>query len=251
MQRDRVVRFLDELLAVGSIPDFGPQGLLVEGKSEVTKVAVGVTPSIALFEKAIEERSDLVICHHGMFLDWESRVIRGPLKRRLELLFDHGITLLSYHLVLDAHEEHGNNALIARELALRDVEPFGEYRGTRIGRKGRLDPPLSHDELGRRLRETFGGDPLVFGFGPDPVRSIGVISGGAVSDFQQAIDEGLDAYLTGEVKEHVQEMAREAGVTYVAAGHYRTETFGVRSLGERLEREFGLPWVFVDVPNPV
>jgi dinuclear metal center YbgI/SA1388 family protein len=206
---------------------------------------------MALFEKAAAAGADLVICHHGMFLDWQSRVVRGPLKRRLQFLLDRQITLLSYHLVLDAHEEHGNNALIARELALKDVEPFGDYRGTLIGRKGRLDPPLSHDDFIARLKEVFGGSPLVFPFGPDPVTSLGVISGGAVSDFDQAIAEGLDAYLTGEVKEHVQEVARENGITYVAAGHYRTEIFGVKALGERLEREFGLPWEFVDVPNPV
>jgi len=251
MDRDRIIRCLDDLLQPGSIPDFGPQGLLVEGKGDVSKVAVGVTPSIALFERAIEAGADLVVCHHGMFLDWEPRVVRGPLKRRLQMLLDNGITLLSYHLVLDAHEEHGNNALIARRLGLKDIEPFGEYRGTMIGRKGRFDPPLARDVFAERVRDLFGGDPLLFGFGPDPIASIGIISGGAVSDFSQAVAEGLDAYLTGEVKEHVQEMAREEGVTYVAAGHYRTETFGVISLGERLERELGLPWEFIDVPNPV
>ena len=251
MDRDRIIRFLDDLLEPGSIPDLGPQGLLVEGRDDVSKVAVGVTPSIALFERAIDAGADLVICHHGMFMDWDSRVVRGPLKRRLQLLLDHGVTLLSYHLVLDAHEEHGNNALIARRLGLKDIEPFGEYHGTMIGRKGRFDPPLAREAFTERVRGLFGGDPLLFGFGPDPVASIGIISGGAVSDFSQAVAEELDAYLTGEVKEHVQEMAREEGVTYVAAGHYRTETCGVISLGERLEREFGLPWEFIDVPNPV
>jgi dinuclear metal center YbgI/SA1388 family protein len=251
MERDRIIRFLDELLQPGSIPDFGPQGLLVEGKEEVAKVAVGVTPSIALFERAIESGADLVLCHHGMFLDHAPRVVKGPLKRRLQLLLEHGITLLSYHLVLDAHEEHGNNALIARRLGLKDVQPFGEYRGAMIGRKGRFDPALSAEAFADLLRATFGGDPLIFGFGADPISTLGVISGGAVSDFSAAIEDELDAYLTGEVREHVQEMAREEGVTYVAAGHYRTETFGVISLAERLEREFGLPWEFIDIPNPV
>ena len=251
MDRDSLVRHLDDLLQVGSIPDFGPQGLLVEGKADVTKLAVGVTPSILLFERAIAAGADAILCHHGMFMDWEPRVIRGPLKRRLELLLEHGITLLSYHLVLDAHEPHGNNAIIARELGLANVEPFGDYRGTPIGRRGDFARPLGHDEFLAELKRVFGGEPLVFGFGPDPVKNVGVISGGAVSDFDQAITAGLDAYVTGEVKEHVQEMAREAGVTYVAAGHYRTETFGVKALGAHLEEQFGLPWEFIDVPNPV
>ena len=170
---------------------------------------------------------------------------------RLQVLLDNEITLLGYHMVLDAHEEHGNNALIARALGLTDVQPFCDYRGHLIGRRGRFEPALSHGDLERRLRDVFGGDPLVFPFGPDPVRTLGVVSGGAVNDFRQAIDAGLDGYVTGEVKEFVQEVAREEAVTYVAAGHYRTETFGVRSLGERLEKEFGLAWEFIDVPNPV
>jgi dinuclear metal center YbgI/SA1388 family protein len=251
VERDRIVRFLDELLDVRSIRDFGPQGLQVEGKDEVHRVAVGVTASQELFRRAIDAGADLVICHHGMLWDWDSRVVRGPYRERLRLLLDHGITLLAYHLVLDAHEEHGNNALIARAMDLRDVQPFGDHHGVQIGRRGTFAEPVPLASLAERMRGIFGGDPLVFPFGPDPVRTIGVISGGAVNDFGQAIEAGLDCYLTGEAKESVQETAREFGVTYVAAGHYRTETFGVRSLGERLEREFGLPWEFIDVPNPV
>ena len=251
MHRDRIVSFLDELLDVRSIPDFGPQGLQVEGKEDVRKVAVGVTASVELFRRAVEVGADLVICHHGMLWDFDPRVVRGSLKSRLKLLLDHEITLLGYHLVLDAHEEHGNNALIARALGLIDVEPFGEYRGALLGRRGRFERPLAQPEFDARLRDAFGGEPLVFPFGPDPVSTLGVISGGAVNDFRQAIDAGLDAYLTGEAKESVQELAREERTTYVAAGHYRTETFGVRSLAERLEAEFGLETVFIDVPNPV
>jgi dinuclear metal center YbgI/SA1388 family protein len=251
LHRDEIVRFLDALLDVSSIPDFGPQGLQVEGKDDVRKIAVGVTASVELFRRAVAEGADLVLCHHGMFWDFDSRVVRGGLKERLRLLLDHDITLLGYHMVLDAHEEHGNNALIARALDLRDVEPFAEYQGSFLGRKGRFDPPLAHAEFERKIREVFGGEPFLFPFGPDPVRTLGVISGAAVNDFHEAIAQGLDAFLTGEVKEFVQERAREEKVTYVGAGHYRTETFGVRSLGERLEREFGLEWIFIDVPNPV
>jgi dinuclear metal center YbgI/SA1388 family protein len=193
----------------------------------------------------------MIICHHGLFWDGDSRVVRGGLKERLRLLLENGITLLGYHMVLDAHEEHGNNALIARALGLRDVEPFAEYKGAAIGRKGRFDPPLPREAFIARVREVIGGDPLVFPFGPDPVRSLGLVSGAAPGDLHQAIAEGLDAFLTGEVREFVQETAREERVTFVAAGHYLTETFGVRSLGERLGRDLGLEWTFVDVPNPV
>ena len=251
MDRDRLIESLDRLLGVGSIPDFGPQGLQVEGKQEVRKVCVGVTASAELFRRAVAANADLVICHHGILWDSGAPVVRGSFKERLALLLEHEITLLCYHLVLDAHEEHGNNALLARALALTDVEPFGVYRGVKIGRKGRFDPPIPRAQLAARVAQACGGEPLVFAFGPDPVRTIGLITGGAVGDFSQAIAERLDAYVTGEVKEHVQELAREEQVTYVAAGHYRTETFGVRSLGEWITREFGIPCEFLDVPNPV
>lgn len=251
MHRDRIVSFLDELLAVGSIPDFQPQGLQVEGKDEVGKVAVGVSVSAEFLRRAAEWGADLVLCHHGLFWDGDSPVVRGGHRERLRLLLENDITLLGYHMVLDAHEEHGNNALIARALGLTDVEPFAEYEGVALGRKGRFHPALPHGEFTALLRERIGGEPLVFPFGPDPVRTIGVISGAAPADFHRAVAQGLDAFLTGEAREFVQEVAREEKVTYVAAGHYLTETFGVRSLADRLEKEFDLECRFLDVPNPV
>jgi len=251
MQRDQIVRFLDDLLDVQSIPDYGPQGLQVEGRPEVRKVAVGVSASAELFRRAVAAQADLIICHHGMIWDKDPRVVKGKLKQRLKLLLDQDITLLAYHLALDAHEEHGNNALIARALGLRDVEPFAEYRGTRIGRRGKFTSPMSQAAFIDLVKRTFGGEPLVFPFGPDPITTLGVVSGGAQGEIEQGIAEGLDAYLTGEASEFVQETAREGSITFVAAGHYRTETFGVRSLGERLSREFGVESVFLDVPNPV
>src|SRR5687767_4302754 len=144
MQRDHIIRFLDDLLKVDSIPDYGPQGLQVEGRPEVRRIVVGVSASAELFRGAIAAEADLIICHHGLLWDKDPRVVKGKLKQRLKLLLDHEITLLAYHLPLDAHEEHGNNALIARALGLRDVEPFAEYRGTRIGRRGRFASPMSH-----------------------------------------------------------------------------------------------------------
>ncbi|MFN8178245.1 MAG: Nif3-like dinuclear metal center hexameric protein [bacterium] len=251
MDRDRLVEFLDRLLAVDSMTDFGPQGLQVEGKREIRRVVVGVSASAELFRRAIAAGADLVICHHGLLWGSPMPVVRGSIKERLELLLKHEITLLGYHLVLDAHEEHGNNALLARALGLVDVQPFGEFRGTKIGRKGRFPTPIARASLGEAIARVTGGEPLVFAFGPDPVRTIGIMSGGAPDEFRQAKAEGLDAYMTGEAREHIQELTREERITFVAAGHYRTETFGVRSLGERITREFGIPCEFVDVPNPV
>jgi dinuclear metal center YbgI/SA1388 family protein len=246
-----IIAFLDELLEVDGFPDLGPNGLQVPGGQQVTTVLTGVSAQRALFERAIEEDAQLVIAHHGILWDFEPRRIGPAHATRLKLLLANDVALAGYHLPLDAHPEHGNNALLARELGLTEIAPFGEYRGAFLGRQGRFEPPLSHAALAAKVKGVVGGEPLMFPFGPEPVRTIGIISGGAVGDFSQAIAQRLDAYLTGEVKEHVQELAREERVTYVAAGHYRTETFGVRSLGERITREFGIPCEFLDVPNPV
>lgn len=251
MQRDEIIRFLDDLLDVRSIADYGPQGLQVEGRDEVQKIAVGVSASVELFRRASAAGADLIICHHGLLWDGKAPVVRGGTRARLKLLLEADITLLGYHLALDAHAEHGNNARIAAELGLVDTEPFGEYKGTKIGRMGRFEPALNRKQLNAKIRAIFGGEPLIFPFGPNPVRTIGVISGGATSDFSQAIDAGLDAYLTGEVSEYIQERAREERVSYISAGHYRTETFGVRALADLLKREFALDSFFIDVPNPV
>ncbi|MAF27528.1 MAG: Nif3-like dinuclear metal center hexameric protein [Gemmatimonadota bacterium] len=249
--RDRVIEFLNQTLGAGSISDYAPQGLQVEGRAEVRRVAVGVTASVELFRRAVDEGADLLLVHHGMFWDSDPRVVKGGLRERLRILIEHEVTLLGYHLVLDAHDEHGNNAIIARELELTDVEPFGEYNGVKIGRKGRFPEPISRADFLKKAAAVFGAEPLAFPFGPDPMETVGVVSGGAVREFQQALDEGLDAFITGEVQEFVQERVREESLTYVSAGHYRSETFGVRSLGALLEKEFGLPWSFIDVPNPV
>ena len=251
MQRDTLAQFLSDHLNLGAFPDFGPQGLQVEGRSEVRKVALGVSASAEFIRRAIAAGADLLLCHHGILWDGKAKVVRGGTKERLRLLLTHDLTLLAYHLALDAHPTHGNNARIAAALNLTEIAPFGAYKGNALGCRGRFPEPLTHTALDQLLRATIGGTPLTFPFGPEPLRTIGIISGGAEREVEQAVAAGLDAYLTGEVSEFVQEYAREEGITFISAGHYRTETFGVRALGELLEAEFGIDTEFIDVPNPV
>lgn len=249
-QRDDILRYLNDYLRVPAFRDYGPQGLQVEGKPEVHRVVSGVSGSVALFEAAVEAGADLVIVHHGIFWDRESRVVKGGLKRRLQLLLDHEITLAGYHLCLDAHPEVGNNALAARGLNLEDIQPWCEYNGQAIGFRGRWEgKPVA--EAVRLVNELYGSSAVEFLHGPDLVRTVGIVSGGAQGEIRAAIDLGLDLFITGEVSEFVMNTAREGGIHFLGAGHYNTETLGIRALGEHLAAQFGIEHRFIDIPNPV
>jgi dinuclear metal center YbgI/SA1388 family protein len=240
-----LIGHLDALLNPSAYADYGPNGLQVPGKDRIGTVVTAVSASAALFEHAAEQDADLVLVHHGLF--WGAMgPVDAQLKRRLKLLFDHDIALAAYHLPLDAHPEVGNNALLARAIGATDPEPFAA-----IGVRARLDA-ITPDELHARVREATGGrEPLSFLAGPAAVRTIGIVSGGAAKHLDDAIAAGLDAFVTGEPREPVMNDAREAGIHFLAAGHYATETFGVRALGDRLAAEFGIKHLFADLPNPI
>jgi len=237
---------LDELLAPEAFDDLGPNGLQVPGDREVTRVVTGVSAQRALIERAVEEEAELVLVHHGLFWDFHPTGLTPALAERLRPLFKHDIALAAYHLPLDAHPDLGNNALLAQGLGCVEHVAFEA-----IGRGGRFDEPVPAEALFARVAELCAREPLVFDAGPDPVHSIAIISGGAAGHLAQAIEQGYDAYLTGEPKEHVMADAREAGIHFIAAGHYATETFGVRRLGDWLADRFELEHVWVDIPNPV
>jgi dinuclear metal center YbgI/SA1388 family protein len=248
---DGIIRFLDELLDPSAFDDYGPNGLQVPGAAEVSVVATGVSAHRELFEAAAQAGAHLVVCHHGLFWNSQPRAITRPLKARLEALFAADMSLAAYHLPLDAHPEVGNNALICRELGFERSESFGAHGGRDIGWVGRSADGIPLAELLERCRRAFGQDPFVWDAGPETVRSVGVLSGGGASSFAEAIALGLDAFLTGEPAEPAMADAREAGVHFIAAGHYATETFGVRRLGELLEEEFGVEHHFVEIRNPI
>jgi dinuclear metal center YbgI/SA1388 family protein len=246
-----VISYLDELLAIGDFEDYGPNGLQVPGAEEVSAVATGVSAHLELFEQASRLGAQLVVAHHGMFWDFHPRSITPAMKARLRVLFDNDMSLAGYHLPLDAHPEVGNNALICEALGLDRAEPFGEHRGRPIGFVGRSVEGVPFAELRTRCERAFGQEPFVWESGPETVHSVGIVSGAAASSFGEAIALGLDAFLTGEPAEHVMADARESGTHFIAAGHYATETLGVRRLGELLSERFGLEHHFVEVPNPI
>ena len=248
-----ILAHLDDLLQSTRFEDYGPNGLQVPGPDEVATIATGVSASAELFELAAAERADMLLVHHGLFWGAGFTAIDAQLKRRLQLLFDANIALAAYHLPLDAHPELGNNALLARALGAQRLDkPFALHRGQAIGCLARYaGEGLPIAELIARTRELTDREPLVFDAGPPRVRTLAIVSGGGADYIPDAARSGADALLTGEPVERVMSQARELHIHLIAAGHYATETFGVRALGERLAERFGLRHVFLDIPNPI
>jgi dinuclear metal center YbgI/SA1388 family protein len=243
--------YLAEYLDVASMPDYGPNGVQVEGRAEVGKIVTGVSACLELFEQADAAGADAILVHHGIFWRGMPYELTGVQLRRVAALIRSEMSLLAYHLPLDRHHEVGNNAIAARRLGLEELEPFGSYEGTHVGWRGRFPTPISFGGLVERCRELYGQDPVAFGHVEAEVRRVGIISGGAQKELHAAIDEGLDAFVTGEASEWVMNLAHESGVGFVSAGHYATERFGVQELGRHLAERFGIEVVFRDVPNPV
>ena len=247
-----IVAALDELLEPASFADLGPNGLQIPGGEEARCIVTGVSAQRELIERAVELDAELLLVHHGLFWDFHPTGLTPILAGRLRPLFKHDLALAAYHIPLDAHPELGNNALLAAALGCERHEPFHEFRGRAIGRAGRFGGDgVASEELFARVREVTGRQPLVQGSGPERVRRIGIVSGSAADALYEAAELGLDAFLTGEPREHVMADARELGIHFIAAGHYATETFGVRALGDWLADRFGVEHIFVDVPNPV
>ena len=243
---EEIIAYLDGLMEPGAFDDYGPNGLQVPGSPDVAKVVTGVSAQLELFERAAGAGAQLVLSHHGLFWNFHTRAITPSMKRRLSALFEHELSLAAYHLPLDAHPEVGNNALICDALGLERGERFGG-----VGWIGRSEAGIEFSEFRERCVAAFGQEPRAWEAGPGVVHSVGVVSGAAASSLGDAVALGLDAFITGEPAEHTMADAREAGVHFLACGHYATETFGVRRLGALLEERFAISHEFVDIPNPV
>ncbi len=250
-KRDELIAYMDRLLAVDTISDYCPIGLQVAGSDDVTTVVTGVSACMPLFERALEEQAQMVLVHHGMFWDNESKVVKGMLKDRLRFLLVNDLSLVAYHLPLDRHPEVGNNARIFQKLGLTERVDFGRYKGQYIACMGRLPEPLPFDDFLYRVNQVFGGDAFHLPFGPRLVQTIAICSGGAPDLIREAIEVRADVYLTGEASEYVYHLAREEGIHFIGAGHHATERFGVMALGERLSQSFDVSCRFIDIPNPI
>ena len=251
MKTESILQYLEGYLGVSDHPDY-PQalnGLQVEGPDEISTLVAAVDASEASIQAAAALGADLMIVHHGLF--WDGlRPVTGRRYRRLRALLDNGIALYSVHLPLDGHGEVGNSALLGRALGLELEGRFGDYKGTAIGWWGRLADPRAAADLRESVSQAVGGGPVhLIPGGPDRVERVGVVTGGGASFVAEAVALGLDALVTGEGAHHTHFDAMEDGLHVYLAGHYATETFGVRALSEHLAQRFGLEAHFVDQPT--
>jgi dinuclear metal center YbgI/SA1388 family protein len=245
--RDEIVGYANELLEVEKWPEFGPPGLQVAGAGEVSRIVSGVSASRELFDRAAAAGAQLVLVHHGLFWRNEPLVVDRRLRGRLEALFAADLSLVAYHLALDAHPELGNNARLASLLGIERETGFGA-----VGLGGRIvGGPVGLDELVQRVATIAGRAPLVLHGGPERVERVAVSSGGAGYDLIEAAHQGYEAMITGEAEEPSFHAARELGITLIAGGHHATERLGVQALGDHLAERFDLAHEYVEVPNPV
>lgn len=244
MVLSELVDYLDEYLAVGAVTDSPAalNGLQVENGGTVSRVAVAVDGSVRTIEEAVRRGCDLLLVHHGLFWDG-NRPVTGRRYRKLKPLLDSGVAVYASHLPLDAHEEVGNNAVLARELG---IELRGRFAND-LGWWGDLE--LKREALAARLDDVLGRRVHMMPYGPDVVRRVGVVTGGGGSMIGDALAAGLDAYVTGEGAHHTHFDAEEGGINVFYGGHYATETWGVRALAAHLEARYGLPWEFIDHPT--
>ncbi len=250
--RDEITAYCGELLDVDAFEDYGPNGLQVPGALEVSRIATGVSANLKTLGGAVESGAHLVLTHHGLLWGDALSPLTVPMAARLRALLCADVSLAAYHLPLDAHPEIGNNALLRDALGLEpDERPFGQAKGSAVGVVGRAPEPIALGELRKRLSEAVGQEPLVFDAGPERISSVGIVTGSGGFALEEAGPMGLDALVTGEPSEPVMGEAREYGVHFLAGGHYATETFGIRRLGELVAERFEIEHEFVDVPNPV
>lgn len=240
--------YAGELLEASRFRDYCPNGMQVEGRSEVGLLVSGVTASLDLLKAAAAAGADAVLVHHGYFWKGEDARIIGVKRARIELLLRHNISLLAYHLPLDAHPELGNNAQLALRLGFRTEGWFGEQE---TACHGELLQAMTLAGLGEVVGRALGRTPLLIGDPGLEVRRIAWCSGAAQGYFEEAVRLGVDAFLTGEVSEQNVHLARETGVAFISAGHHATERYGVQALGEHLAARFGLRHRYIEIDNPV
>ena len=238
-----ITRYCDELLDAHSFDDYCPNGLQVEASDVVTKIVSGVTASAELIDAAIEQKAQLLLVHHGYFWRGEPQPLTGMKGQRIAKLIKNGISLLAYHLPLDAHTSLGNNAGLGKALGLQ---------GSPIDAKSLIwmaESSLDLDQLTAQVHQATERLPLVIGENR-PIKQVGWCTGAAQGQIHKAQAAGADVYISGEISESTVHAAREMGIAYIAAGHHATERFGVQAVGERAASALGCTHEYIEIENP-
>ncbi|MBF0134395.1 MAG: Nif3-like dinuclear metal center hexameric protein [Magnetococcales bacterium] len=249
---ETIEKHLAQLLNVDQFSDYCPNGVQVRGRRKIKRIVTGVSACLELFQAAADQEADLILVHHGLFWEKDSRIIQGSLKKRLQILMKHNLSLMAFHLPLDAHPKLGNNAQLLRRLGIHEKKPFGFYHHQSISFMGRLDEARSMGQLTRRIiKKLHAYTPIILPYGPKKISRVAVCSGGAPELIREAKEKGADLFLTGEANEPLYYFAREEKIHCIAAGHHNTETLGVRALGNHLAQHFKIEHAFFDSRNPL
>ncbi len=246
--RQDLENYIGQLLLVDTWRDYCPNGLQIEGRANVQRIVTGVTASLALIDAAIDFNADALLVHHGFFWKGENACITRSKKARIAKLLANDVNLLAYHLPLDAHPTLGNNAQLGQKLGLIGSARFGDQK---LGWLGELENAQTLAEFTLHIDAQLQRTPLVIGPSDQLIKRVAWCTGGAQSFFHEAANLEIDCFITGEASEFVTHLARETGVSYIAAGHHATERYGIEALGQHLASQYGLEHIHLDLENPV
>lgn len=246
-----LVRYSDLELNSDRFSDYCPNGLQVEGRPLIRKIAAAVTANQSVLDAAVEWGADALLVHHGYFWRGEPQEVTGMKRRRLGTLIGADMSLIAYHLPLDAHESLGNNAQLGRRLGIESPEPLTPADPQSVGNLGMLAAPMALGDFAARVRALTGREALLIGDPQQRVQRVAWCTGAAQGYLDRAVAAGAELYISGEISEPTVHGAREQGIAYLAAGHHATERYGVQALAEHLAGRFDLQWTFLDCDNPV
>jgi dinuclear metal center YbgI/SA1388 family protein len=242
----QLVNYCNDYLQIDQFSDYCPNGLQLQGKNQIRKIVTGVSATQALIDAAVMNKADALLVHHGFFWKGENPVLTGMKYRRIKALMKHNINLLAYHLPLDAHRQVGNNVQLANALNIKKLHRFGNQQISVIG----SIKSISGKNLAQKLDKLLHRNPLHIDCNRE-IKKLAICTGAAQSYIQDAVEQGADAFISGEISENTVHIARENNIHYFAAGHHATERFGVQALGQHLTEKFAITSEFIDIDNPV
>lgn len=244
----KLINYLDTYLETNNIKDYTHNGLQVEGNKNISKIAYGVSASLELFKNAHKKNCNTIIVHHGLF--WgDTFSIKTYTKKRLSYLLKNNINLLAYHLPLDRHKIIGNNISLINLFNCTNVEGFGLCKGKEIGYKASFNKEKDIESIIKVLKKNISKEIMHYNFKNNKIKTFAIVSGGATSSINEAIDNEIDLFISGENSEYIQEICRETGISFISLGHYNSEKLGILNLKKHIEKKFQIKGHYIDVPN--